>query len=450
MERVKNVYLIDKKAIIEIVFIILFYSLVALSSIINLGLVATIGSLFLITACSYISPRTGLAVLLSFFYLPTYQLGLPAPFIIATLVVAMVNYKYILKKSGFQINSRLIVLYVIFLLFRFVSILFVNNLDVFWSYFSTSFSVLIHLLVFSNLVNKKEDIFYILRIWGVIGAMSAVLGYLHFIMQDTVYLRQIFVSTGDFDKSTIDGTYDFVRWIWAGVEPNFMGLILLIPFVINFFFLMKRKTALNVVLTLVTFLGILGTYSRTSFIVALAAIFIFFIASSSLKNKLVFVFLFAIGGILLINYFSEFIDRIDSISEALNESEASGRFPLYKEAINNFLSNPLLGIGTGQTALYSKYRLESHNLFLQTLGENGIVSFAILIFIFYAYLKKSIKLRKEKMLYMVAGIGIFLNANTVSYFDLRVFFSLYVLLNFEMYYRYFNVKNNFKIDSFRL
>ena len=106
------------------------------------------------------------------------------------------------------------------------------------------------------------------------------------------------------------------------------------------------------------------------------------------------------------------------------------------------MSNPFFGIGTGQTASLSRVHLESHNLFLQTLGENGIFSFLILLSIFWGYLRKSYVLRSDTLVFFVAGIAIIINANTVSYFDMRMFFSLYVLLNF--YYLWHDNSRNIK------
>lgn len=419
---------------VESILIIAFYCFIALSSINNIGVYSVVGFLLLVAACSFLKPRTGFIILLSIFYLPTYQLGLPIPFIIATMLVALINLKSILKGVGYRVNKTLIVLYCLFLVFRFISVIYVDNTDAFWTYFFTSFSVFIHILIISVLINDEEDVFYILRMWGVIGAFASVLGYLHFVLQDSVYLRQIFVASGDYDKSTIDGSFDFVRWIWAGVEPNFMGLQLLMPFAINIFFLLKQKSILNATLSIITFMGILGTYSRSSFLFALLILVSYIILSGSLRNKILFFVLIITGGVLLIGLFSDFVERIDSITEALNDNDASGRFPLYKEAIKNFFSNPVFGIGTGQTASHSAFKLESHNLFLQTLGENGLLGFFILISIYYNYIKKSYVIKPVVPLFLIAGIAVFFNANTVSFFDMRTFVSLFVLLNFYMYF----------------
>lgn len=425
----------------EVVLIVLFYCFVALTSIRDLGGWAAPGFLVLLTVCAIKSPRVGFLALISMFYLPMAGVKLPMVFIIATIVVGVINFAKTKGKGWYVINKDLITLYSLFLALRFVSIIFVNNKDNFQSYFFVSFSVLIHIIVISFLIKDKKDIPFVLRMWGVIGAFSSVLGYLHFSLQDSVYLRQIFIATGEYDKSTIDGSFDFIRWIWAGAEPNFQGLILLIPFAINFFFLTNKVSLLNVLLTIVSFLGIIGTFSRTSFLVAIIIITFYAILPQS-KTELVNAkrltlvsALFVTVIIAVTTYFPDISDRINTIQDAATGNQASGRLPLYKEALVNFWSNPIFGVGTGQTPIVSKYQLESHNLFLQTLGENGLFSFFILLALFWSYFKKAIVLRFDYSLYLICGIAIVLNANTVSYFDMRVFFSLFVLLNYDNRWR---------------
>ena len=427
----KNILKVDFK---ETILIVSLYCFVAITSIINLGIIAGPVFLFLFLLCSLYKPRTGLIALLSMFYLPTGGINIPYIFVISTAIVALMNLGAFTKIRGYRINGTLIVLYSVFLVLRFVSVTFVEDFELFYSYFFVSFTVLIHLIVISSLVENKEDIDCILLMWGIIGALSALLGYVHYLMQDNTYLRQVVISTGAIDKSTLMGSLDYVRWIWAGAEPNFTGLQLLIPLAINFHFMFKYKRILNILTSLMTFLGILGTYSRSSFLVALVVLFIYFLMIRSKVKYVVLVFTVA-STFAIITLFSEFADRINSIQETIEYEQGSGRFPLYEEALNNFWNNPLFGVGTGQTRLYSATHRESHNLFLQTLGENGLLSFIVLIILFYYHLKKAIAFRREKIVYIVAIIAIMLNACTVSCFDMRVLITLFVLLNYEYYFR---------------
>lgn len=427
----KNFLLIDKK---ETILLVTFYLFVSLTSIINIGFISVVGFLLLILACSWYKPRTGLLALLAMFYLPVYGLGVPYAFIMASAIALLCNIRrYGNCRFYYKINKSIIKLYIIFLLLRGVSILFVENTSAFGSYFFVSFSVLIQLLFVPVLISSKEDVYYILRFWGLIGALSAILGYIHFAFQDVVYLRQIFVTSGVYDKATIDGSFDFVRWLWAGAEPNFTGLQLLIPLTVNVVYAFRKPNFLNIVLACITFLGVLGTYSRTSLLVSCFMVLLFIMSTKS-KSKYAIVILIPFAFLGVSMCFPEFIERASTIQEAASKGNASGRFFLYLEAVNNFISNPIFGVGTGQTATVSAYKLESHNLFLQTLGENGIISFTVLISIFYGFLKKAYHYKIENLIYFVGGFGVMLNANTVSAFDLRTIFLFFILLNFDVYF----------------
>lgn len=420
----------------ETILVVLLYCFVAVSSLINLGFIAAPSFFVLLLACSLHKPRTGFVALVAIFYLPMAGLHIPNVFIIATIIVGVVNVFKIKGKNWLRINKDIVILYSLFLFFRFISVVFVPNINAFWNHFFISFTVLVHILIITFLIRDEGDVMPVLRIWGYIGAAAAVLGFLHYLLQDAAYLRQINYGTEIIDKSAIDGSYDSVRWLWFGVEPNFHGLSLLIPFTINLSFLFRKVNLPNILLTILTYLGILGTFSRTSFLVSTLIVVLFLIYSPNRKGKnKVFdslVFIIIVYGVYLAvsTFFPAFTERIESIQEAATMNNVSGRTPLYLEAINNFIHNPFLGVGTGQTAYYSIYKLESHNLFLQTLGENGIFGFAVLFALFLVFVRRASFVKNKNPLFFFAIIAIMINANTVSYFDMRLIFSLFVLLNY--------------------
>ena len=246
---------------------------------------------------------------------------------------------------------------------------------------------------------------------------------------DVVYLRQIVQIDSFYDKASIEGSLDWVRWIWVGAEPNFTGLNLLIPLAINLGFLFKKFSLFNLLLSIITLLGILGTYSRTSFLVSIIII-VLFILFSNAKYKLFFIALIPISAFVIALYFPEFVDRIDTIQTAATEGQGSGRFPLYLESIDNFCSSPIIGIGAGQTPVVSKYKLEAHNLFLQTLGENGFFGFVFIMLLFVKSLKMAFSLRTKEPMFLIGLIAVLINCNTVSAFDLRTILSFVIIISY--------------------
>lgn len=413
----------------EALLILCFYLLVAASSIVSLGVLGQIAFFIMLVICSNHSPRTAATVLLSFFYLPVAGLHIPNIFIVATFVVAMFNLRYIKRNYGDKITAWILKLYIGFFLFRLLSIVNAYNMPMFWQYILVSFSVLIHVIVFSCLIKEEKDILVVLKYWGIIGALSSILGYIHFMYADTVYLRQIVQIESTYDKATIEGSLDWVRWIWVGAEPNFTGLNLLLPLAINVGFLFKKFSLFNLLLSIITVLGILGTYSRTSFLVSII-VFALFIFYSNAKHKFFFIALIPIFMVAVSVYFPEFVDRIDTIQTAATENKGSGRYPLYLESIENFLNSPLLGIGAGQTPVVSKLKLEAHNLFLQTLGENGIFGFTFLALLFAKSIKRAYSIRMIQPMFFIGLIAVFINCNTVSAFDMRTILSFIIMMSF--------------------
>lgn len=413
----------------ETLLILGFYLLVAASSIVNLGVLGQVGFIVMLAVSSLYSPRTAAIVLLAFFYLPVGGLHIPNIFIVATIFVAVLNFRSIRKNFENKMTIWILKLYSGFFLFRLLSIVSVDNLPKYWQYILVSFSVLVHIIVFSCLINGKKDINVILKYWGVIGALSSILGYIHFMYADVVYLRQIVQIDSFYDKASIEGSLDWVRWIWVGAEPNFTGLNLLIPLAINLGFLFKKFSLFNLLLSIITLLGILGTYSRTSFLVSIIII-VLFILFSNAKYKLFFIALIPISAFVIALYFPEFVDRIDTIQTAATEGQGSGRFPLYLESIDNFCSSPIIGIGAGQTPVVSKYKLEAHNLFLQTLGENGIFGFVFIMLLFVKSLKMAFSLRTKEPMFLIGLIAVLINCNTVSAFDLRTILSFVIIISY--------------------
>ena len=122
------------------------------------------------------------------------------------------------------------------------------------------------------------------------------------------------------------------------------------------------------------------------------------------------------------------IERIFSIKDNIKSEGGSGRFELWGEAINNFFRNPIIGIGTGQTPAYSLTRMGTHNLYLQILGENGIIGFSLFLVIWlYAFFRMR-RYRRYNGFYYYAILGYSINLMTVHNFDLRI--PIYVVILF--------------------
>ncbi|MBM4762697.1 O-antigen ligase family protein [Bacillus sp. B15-48] len=97
--------------------------------------------------------------------------------------------------------------------------------------------------------------------------------------------------------------------------------------------------------------------------------------------------------ILMLPVFVFLITRIDFINESMNnlwfrfsntEDDLSTtiRVSLYEGALEKFYENPLFGVGMGNLEYYP------HNIFIETLAENGIIFTGIVVMLFIIFLRR--------------------------------------------------------------
>lgn len=427
-------------ATLENGLLLLFYFIGAVASIINLGVKAPIfiGALLLIIPMLG-KPREAIVMLLMLFYLPKQSMHLPGVVIIATVLVFLFNIRSFFSIRGIKTCRYILLFFTLFCLWRFIlngSSNSTYNNDLYWDYFSLTLYSLVHLYVLSNLIRDIDDVKFISAWWIVIGVMASVLGLLHFLLADSVYLREIASYDTSFEmKGIIDVAVGWIRWIWVGLEPNFHGLHLLIPFGIATHYLYKTKSVWIAVACLMIFFGIFGTYSRSSFISAIA-IFVFYSIYNKTRTKIIYFILIPVIAIgITYTYMPDLVERVYSIGENISSDGGSGRTDLAAETIDLFARNPITGVGTGQMQRFTKTQQDTHNTFIQILGENGILGFVFFSLIYLCAIYYSYRIRKVNPVFFATLLGLIMNLNTVSLFDLRVVLTFIVLITVSYYNR---------------
>lgn len=407
----------------ENILIILLYLILSVSSIYNLGILSSIlyiGILFLIL---FQKRRTSFVVLIMLLYVPQLGINIPNLYLTTTILIGLRYVKYLIKGTNIKFIKKFMIVYGIYILWNLISILFISNFVLFNQYFTIIITGFVYTFIYSSLIDGKEDIKYICKWWGIIGALTVIIGYLHFYFNDIAYITQISIEESIKNKISYDSGW--VRWLWVGVEPNFFGLTLIIPLAYNLYELTKNRNVTNILLSIMCFLAILGTYSRSSFLCAMMVVIL-----SLIKTKYFFqsMIIIIFSGICLYLLAPNFVERINTISNNIENEGGSGRIVRFKEAEKNFSENPFLGIGTGQTRDKTFTKNDTHNTYLQKLAENGIIGFIIFIILLYIPLRQAFKIRDKNHFFMIALIGVLLNMNTISMFDLRVVAILVILL----------------------
>lgn len=395
---------------------------VALCSFFNLGLWAGVIYLLLLVVVSSSSAKASFSLLITLLFLSMASLNIPNGYIVATIIVFLFNIKCFFSPPNIKILINIFFVYAAFLTLRFLSLIVAKDLSLFFLYFSKECINFINIIIAAFLLKTKEDVKFIANWLGVLGVLVSILGFFYFSFNEVAYINHLFFISGwesDALMRGTDQTLVWMRWIPAGKEPNIWALALLLPYGYWLSYIKNKSSLLGIICLIISLLGILGSYSRSSMLVAIImfAITVFY---SKPKKIIVFFILsvLIIGGVIY--FFPDFVDRFMTIEDNISESGGSGRFYLWGEALGIFSEHPFLGVGAGQARLYSMINHESHNLYLQMLCETGIVGFFLFLFLWFAPFFQ-IRVKSElSFFFFISLLGYSLNLLTVSAFDLRI------------------------------
>lgn len=429
------------KVNIEYILLSILFLWIALCSFFNFGILAGIVYLFFVIIISRYSSRASFGLLFCLLYLSLQSLNIPNGYVIATMIITIMNFNKVFSIKNSEIFRKIVVIYFFYILFRFCTILIARDTDLFFSYIINDLIVFINVYIAINLISSIDDINFLGKVIGWIGVFASILGFLYFSFNDIAYINKMLVNTNLAQKAMLSDSQmiqTWLRWIPASKEPNFWGLSLLLPLGYWAFKISQKTSFLSFLCLTITLLGIFGSYSRSSLLIA--TFIVIYALFNSKKSyfilSLIVLSFFAFG---LYFYLPSIIDRILTIQESISESGGSYRFQLWGEAIDNFILHPIWGVGAGQTKLYSLIGLESHNLYLQILSETGFIGFIIFSILWFKPLYEMKKLYKGQNFFFYSLIGYSINLLTVSGFDLRL--PLYVFIMFYVYKSVYNREN---------
>lgn len=195
-----------------------------------------------------------------------------------------------------------------------------------------------------------------------------------------------------------------LHWIWFS-NINALGLYTAAAFLLfSHRTLTTRTKWFLFAFIALAVLGVLLSTSRTAwFGIMLTSVIMAFLVKKSWK-----IFLIAALGIaavciaayLTIPFVDDrihaIVSDISNFSAGVTETSIGERFLMWKAAILMFLSNPLMGVGTGNyvstmNAYVSAGRVpevllqynQPHNIYFFALATNGLLGFAALLYVFY-------------------------------------------------------------------
>lgn len=183
-------------------------------------------------------------------------------------------------------------------------------------------------------------------------------------------------------------------------NPNVFAeyLVMMIPFGAALFFAVKHVLAKLVFLgaTGIFTLTLLLTFSRGGWLGLLVGLLVFALLKD--RRILILILIAALLGTALMP--DVILKRIGTIGSPLDSSN-SYRFTVWRETIRIIRSFPLTGVGLGHQSfmkIYPFYMLDrgkrpfhSHNSYLQTLAETGIIGLLVFLWLLAGTFKRGLK-----------------------------------------------------------
>lgn len=150
------------------------------------------------------------------------------------------------------------------------------------------------------------------------------------------------------------------RLVSTFLDPNLLGAVLNIGFILSLFFLVKQRTQKWIIITIIFALGIFSTFSRSAYLTICIPILIFGIFK---LRKLLMISI--VVGALLFLLVPQFNQRISGAFQI--DKSSSERIESWQKGLTVFYQKPLLGVGFNNI----RTAFEENNLFKVFSPDGG-------------------------------------------------------------------------------
>ena len=226
----------------------------------------------------------------------------------------------------------------------------------------------------------------------------------------------------------------------SGADPNYLSGWFIIPlcFAVEFLFSEKTKLwqkAIMIAQIAVSFYFIMQTASKSglitnAFAIALATLYTLRDTVRRHPLRALFVVVaFIVGVALVINYMPTYLlSRLSNRDLTL-----TGRTRWWSEIMGRLLNNPLgliFGYGTASVSLYTSSGMVSHNTFLDTFFNQGVIGLTLMLVFMFSGLKEKWRSRPYVV---VALLSMSVLIFTLSAFATRFVMLMFFLIGAEIY-----------------
>ena len=290
-------------------------------------------------------------------------------------VVSIVNYNSVM--ANIRTNKFFFVL-LSFCLICILTTLLSSDVSISSQYLLILF---IGVLLFLNLSNDLRWIHYFLKVCFIVSMISVVTTFLSYFAYDTfksIFFPFMSQSAREFSQNYAL-SFNQHSGIWGQTGSNGFFIVMGIPLVLSNI-KSKNHSVINIALFALITTALLFTGKRGYILWAVVSVIIALSIDRYDKKKplklillfIGFAFLAIIIIVIMYNTSPLVALFIDNFFISSNGDYSSGRFELYREAIEIFKRNPFVGIGIGTYKSVSLSQTNVHNDFLQVFAEIGV------------------------------------------------------------------------------
>lgn len=342
--------------------------------------------------------------------------------IILCLGMFILNRNYILKINKYKL------MYSLFVIMIMVSCFWVSNTNVIWDYSLYLISGVC--VIFSDF--SKTFYYYFMKIFKILFWVFIFSMFLEALLPNVFFLIFGFASFGDAEMRALTSGGAIAG---LAFEKAYAAFICNLGLGVIFAEFVAQRSYKYVIQSILIMIALMMTGKRTLFIIPIVALLIYVMLFSK-NNK--FIKLAGVGlgisAFIIIAYTiipeaSLIIDRIiNSGGDVL-----SGRENFWNYAMDMFHQNPFFGRGfmsfndfvfnQGFRYYGERWNYQAHNVYIQLLGETGIIGCGVIIILIIILIIKAISLAKSTsnfwdvlLVYWIMLFGIYsLTGNTLYY-----------------------------------
>lgn len=373
-----------------------------------------------------------------------------------TTIALIIFWSVLYRRLNFRFVSKCQFLFVLILIYNICFGVAVGN-----DSSAASTLLIYYFLGFLIYVVKWEieSLYTIIKMLKILTLVIAVSIILEAIMFDAILPLVYIFSAGS--KENI------LKEIAYGAYSGFAGEKADAAFYMNILFLImicscihKRKvTVKDGIVILLSLIALMLTGKRTLFVTIFVIAFILFMNSDiRFKGFKICMIVLVLGAVIF--SIPTFFPQANFLFERLGDTSDSGRTELWNYAIQMFKENPILGMGFGSYNNYifkkgfinpftgGQWFAQCHCIYLQILGELGIVGAFLMLCLFVGNLHKAfflIRYAKNNFIKLMSRISVALQlliliygitGNTVYYPFQIVLYGLSIAISETAYRNY--------------